>query len=428
MNNRHNRRRSSAHRRGASTPPNTKRSTPRRGPFRAGRTWKRSGDNLVNHSAGRVRKTRKTSSFDPSRFINANPVAVSEEKYIPKHSFSGFGLQAQLLKTISRLGMFSPTPIQDQIIPLILEGRDVSGLAETGTGKTAAFLIPLIESTGKNRQEQTLILTPTRELALQINEELQKLSAGFRLFSVTCVGGVNIRPQIKALRNINHFVIGTPGRMLDLINKGHYAPARATTVVLDEADRMLDMGFINDIKKILATTSKDKKMLLFSATMSKDTEKLVHNFLRNPAVISVKKRDVTNSIEQNVVYFSHKDKFKTLLDLLLSPEFKRVLIFGSMKHSVEKLARQLSKQNVRSESIHGNKNQRRRQLALQNFKLGIVRVLVATDVAARGIHIDNVSHVINYDLPRTFDDYVHRIGRTGRASRRGKALTFIEKS
>ena len=169
-------------------------------------------------------------------------------------------------------------------------------------------------------------------------------------------------------------------------------------------------------------------MVLLSATMSKVTEKIVHNFLRNPAVITVKKRDVTNSIEQNVVYFSHKDKFKTLLDLLLSPEFKRVLIFGSMKHSVEKLARQLSKQNVRSESIHGNKNQRQRQLALQNFKMGRVRVLVATDVAARGIHVDNVSHVINYDLPRTFDDYVHRIGRTGRASRRGKALTFIEKS
>lgn len=400
-------------------------SAQQRGRFRSGHTFKRRV--TVRNSGGgrRNRPARKMASFDPSRFINTNPVNRTPEVYAPKHSFNTFGLKPELVRTISRMGMVSPTPIQDKIIPEILENRDVIGLAETGTGKTAAFLIPLIENTLKEPGRQTLILAPTRELALQIEKELRDLSAEFRLHSVICVGGVNIYPQIKALRRANHFIIGTPGRILDLINRRKFTPSRVRAVVLDEADRMLDMGFIHDMKKILSAIPKNRETLLFSATMSKDTERLTHDFLRDPVIISVKKKDVIDSIEQDVIRHGHHDKFETLLRLLSDLDFKRVLVFGSMKHSVERLARQLQVKNIKAESIHGNKNHSQRQQALAKFKSGYARVLVATDVAARGIHVDGISHVINYDLPNTFEDYVHRIGRTGRASMRGKALTFV---
>jgi superfamily II DNA/RNA helicase len=323
------------------------------------------------------------------------------------------------------MGITTPSPIQDQIIPEILKGNDVIGLAETGTGKTAAFLIPVIEKTTLDKNRQTLILTPTRELAIQVNDEFMKLSKGLGLFSTTCVGGMHIGPQIKSLRRTNHFVIGTPGRILDLIKKGHFKSERVSTVVLDEADRMLDMGFITDIREILSNTPKDRETLFFSATMNDATDKIVNDFMNNPVKISVKKKDVTNSIEQDVVRFNNSNKFKILLDLLQKDEFKKVIIFGSMKHSVEKLSKELVQHGIRAESIHGNKNHVQRQRALRNFKEFGVKVLVATDVAARGIHVDKVSHVINYDLPSAFDDYVHRIGRTGRANEKGKALTFI---
>jgi len=374
---------------------------------------------------GRHGGGRKMPTFDPSKFINTNPVDIVEEAYKPKHSFDTFGLDKKLVQAVTALGIETPSPIQDKIIPEILAGHDVIGLAETGTGKTAAFLLPLIEKTLKEHSRQTLILAPTRELAIQIEDELKKLSRNSRLFSVICVGGMNIRPQIRALHRKNHFVIGTPGRVLDLIKRKNFNTTGITTVVLDEADRMLDMGFINDMRKILETTPKNRETLLFSATMSKDTEKLVNDFLRNPVTISVKKKDVTNSIAQDVTRFKHGTKFQTLLDLLTGEEFKRVLIFGAMKHSVEKLAQELGGSGVKAESIHGNKGHGQRQQALRKFKEGSARVLVATDVAARGIHVDDVTHVINYDLPNTFEDYVHRIGRTGRGTKRGKALTFV---
>jgi len=380
----------------------------------------------TGHSSSRNRGGgRKMPTFDPSKFINTNPVDVTEEIYKPKHNFNTFGLDKRLLRAIASLGIKTPSPIQDQIIPEILAGRDVVGLAETGTGKTAAFLLPLIEKTLKEHSRQTLVLAPTRELAIQIEDELKKLSRNSRLFSVVCVGGINIRPQIRALRRKNHFIIGTPGRVLDLIKRKSFNTTGITTVVLDEADRMLDMGFIHDMRAILSTTPKDRETLFFSATISKETEKLVNDFLRNPVTISVKKKDVTNSIAQDVTPFKHGAKFETLLGLLTGEEFKRVLIFGAMKHSVEKLAQELGGSGVKTESIHGNKGHGQRQQALKKFKEGTARVLVATDVAARGIHVDDVTHVINYDLPNTFEDYVHRIGRTGRGTKRGKALTFI---
>lgn len=364
-------------------------------------------------------------AFDPSQYINKNPVEETTEIYEPKHSFGSFGLNEALVRTVYSMGLRTPTPIQDQIIPEILAGRDVIGLAETGTGKTAAFLLPLIENTLKNKDQKTLILTPTRELALQIAEELRHLSRGLRIYSTTCVGGVNIHSQIRELRRTHQFLIGTPGRVLDLLNRRHFVPGTFTNVVLDEADRMLDMGFIRDIRTILSSTPKDRNTLLFSATMTDDANKLVNDFLQNPVVVSVKKKDITNSIEQDIVPFVAHTKFDTLRSLLSDPEFKRVLIFGGMKHSVEKLARQLSDDGIQAESLHGNKNHSQRQRALGKFKMGKAIVLVATDVAARGIHVNDISHVINYDLPNTFEDYIHRVGRTGRATKHGKALTFI---
>jgi superfamily II DNA/RNA helicase len=329
------------------------------------------------------------------------------------------------VRVIDALGMTTPTPIQDQIIPEILQGHDVIGLAQTGTGKTAAFLVPLIDKTLRDGNRQTLILAPTRELALQIEGELRKLTNGMRIYFTVCVGGVNISPQIKALRRTNHFVIGTPGRILDLMKRKCFNASRVTSVVLDEADRMLDMGFIRDIRTILGATPRERETLFFSATITDDAKKLVNDFLRNPVTVSVKKKEVTNNIAQDVVPFEQHTKFDTLLELFKNPECARVIIFGSMKHSVEKLARQLAQCGLKAESIHGNKSHGQRQRSLSAFKNGQARILVATDVAARGIHVDNVSHVINYDLPNTFEDYVHRIGRTGRSDKRGKALTFV---
>ncbi len=365
-------------------------------------------------------------TFDPSQFINKNPIETVSEVYEPSHSFVDFKLNRKLTSTILSMGIQTPSPIQDQIIPHILEGKDVIGLAETGTGKTAAFLVPLIEKTLKEYSRQTIILCPTRELAIQVEDEFRKLAAGHKLYSVVCVGGTSIRPQIQKLRRQNHFIIGTPGRVQDLIDQHKIKMERTTTVVLDEADRMLDMGFIHDIKRILTDVPAEREMLLFSATLNDATEKIVHDFLRDPVVVSVKKKDVTNSIAQDVVRYLEAEKFTTLTTLLNDADtYARVIIFTAMKHQAEKLAKELSRAGIKADSIHGNKSHGQRQRSLKQFKSGQVRVLVATDVAARGIHVDNVSHVINYDLPNTFEDYVHRIGRTGRGDKRGQALTFV---
>lgn len=381
--------------------------------------------NRAPRTGGRGGRVMKT--FDVSKFINKNPIKpVDTEVFTPKHKFTEFGLDKKLAFSITSSGLINPTPIQDEIIPHILNGKDVIGLANTGTGKTAAFLIPLIDKTLREFGRQTLILTPTRELAIQIETELKKIASGFKLFSTTCVGGTNIRPQIYGLKRKNHFIIGTPGRVIDLIERGALKASQITTVVLDEADRMLDMGFINDMKLILKGVPKERETLFFSATMSDDIKKLVNDFLRDPITISVKKQDITSSVEQDVVKYGHVHKFEVLTNLLNDPAMKRVLIFGAMKHSVEKLAQQLAAHGVTADSIHGNKSHPQRQRSLKRFKDSNVRVLVATDVAARGIHVDNITHVINYDLPSSYEDYVHRIGRTGRGKESGKALTFVE--
>ncbi len=379
-----------------------------------------------NNNPRSGRRNRR-SSFDVSRYINRNPSAQSAEPvYQPQHTFGDFGFGATVMENINRSGLSSPTPIQDKIIPLIINGRDTVGIANTGTGKTAAFLLPLIELNLRNKDRQTLILTPTRELAIQIESELQKLTRGQKIYSTICIGGANIQNQIKSLRKTNHFIIGTPGRVLDLISRKVLKLEKINTAVLDEADRMLDMGFIKDIRSILSCTPDQKETHCFSATMPAEIERLIRDFLKQPTTISVKKQDISANIHQDVIRHRSENKFETLTELLNRPDFSRVLIFGEMKHGVEKLSRDLSRQGLSSASIHGNKSHPQRQRALQGFKNGSTSILVATDVAARGLHISEVSHVINYDLPSTYEDYIHRIGRTGRGNKYGQALTFVE--
>lgn len=256
---------------------------------------------------------RKQPTFDPSQFINKNPVEVTEIAYVPKNTFNDFGFHKDIAASVAKQGIATPSPIQDQVIPLIMEGKDVIGIAETGTGKTAAFLLPLIQKTLTQSNQQTLILTPTRELALQAESEFRKFGAGFKLYATSCVGGTSIQPQIRALKRNNHFIIGTPGRILDLIERGNLRPEKINNIVLDEADRMLDMGFIHDMRKILSDVTKNRQTLFFSATMTKEAEGLVNDFMRSPITVSVKKKDVTNSIVQDVVPYEHVHKFEPSL-------------------------------------------------------------------------------------------------------------------
>lgn len=365
--------------------------------------------------------------IDISRYINKAVITEEVERFQPEHQFSDFAIDARLKKNIMAKGYILPTPIQDRAIPHILRGSDVVGIANTGTGKTAAFLIPLIDKVLKKNETRTLILVPTRELAQQIEDELRGFAVGLRLYGTVCVGGAAIGPQIASLRRRPHFVIGTPGRIKDLLVRKALSLSDFQIAVLDEADRMLDMGFIHDMRKILALLPSPRHTLFFCATLSREVENLIGEFMKTPARISVKTQEIASSIEQDVVRIPPgKDKIDILHDLLVMPEFVKVLIFGRTKYGVEKLAKTLSVRGIRVESIHGNKTQGRRQRALDLFKRDQARVLVATDVAARGLDIAGVSHVINFDLPASHEDYVHRIGRTGRAGKKGKALTFVE--
>ncbi|MFZ2621354.1 MAG: DEAD/DEAH box helicase [Minisyncoccia bacterium] len=404
------------------------------------RTFKRpafsSGGNRPRFSSGRGsgRPVHRggggrghSTAIHPSKFINKAVVTETVEHFVPEHNFVDFIIEERLKENIIKKGYTIPTPIQDKAIPHVLKGQDVVGIANTGTGKTAAFLIPLIHKVLSQPKENILIVVPTRELALQIQEELNGFIGGMKLYSVVCVGGAPIGSQIRQLRYRNEFVIGTPGRIKDLLERKCLNLSHFKTVVLDEADRMLDMGFINDMKYMMALMPKDRHTLFFSATMSREIEALIKDFLKNPVMISVKTGDTAKNVDQDVVRVNRGDnKLDVLHSMLIQPDFDKVLIFGRTKHGVEKLTSLLVGRGFKAESIHGNKNQSARQRSLKLFKDGKVQILVATDVAARGLDISDVSHVINFDIPATYEDYVHRIGRTGRAGKKGKALTFVE--
>jgi ATP-dependent RNA helicase RhlE len=352
---------------------------------------------------------------------------METETFVPENNFQDFAVVEQLHRAIITKGYVTPTPIQDKAIPQVLQGFDVLGIANTGTGKTAAFLIPLINKVLLDHTQQVLIVVPTRELAIQIQEELRGFTGkAMKIFSVCCVGGTSIVPQLRELKYHNEFIIGTPGRLKDLIDRKMIDLSKFHTIVLDEADRMLDMGFVNDMRFLVAGMPREKQTLFFSATLSPDIEKLVGEFLRNPVRISVKTRDTAKNVDQDVVRVGPGgDKLGALHNLLSQKEFGKVLIFGRTKHGVEKLSKTLQEKGFKAESIHGNKTHSNRQRALGKFKENHSQILVATDVAARGLDIPDVTHVINFDLPATYDDYVHRIGRTGRGNKTGKALTFV---
>lgn len=348
-------------------------------------------------------------------------------------SFDSLGLSAEILRAVSEKGYTTPTPIQQQAIPLIMEGRDLMGGAQTGTGKTAGFTLPLLQrlmDTTKphsgRRPLRCLILTPTRELAAQVHESVQTYGRHLPLKSAVVFGGVSINPQkMKLIKGLD-ILVATPGRLLDHVSQRSADLSNIDILVLDEADRMLDMGFIHDIKKVLALLPKEKQTLLFSATFSSDIKKLANNLLNNPALIEVAQINTTAERIKQVVHHVDKGRKRELLSFLIgSNNWKQILVFTRTKHGANRLAEQLGKDGITSAAIHGNKSQGARTKALADFKLGKVRVLVATDIAARGIDIDQLPHVVNFELPNVAEDYVHRIGRTGRAGNEGEALSLV---
>lgn len=394
---------------------------------------KKSSNNFSNGKAsgprafGRSNQPRRAiKKFDPSLFIKKVEEQVTSAPYIAKNKFSDFQIEDQIKQNILNKGYATPTPIQDEAIPYLLELRDIIATANTGTGKTAAFLIPLINNVVTKKTNKVLIVTPTRELAHQINEELKSFKIKLRLYSTVCIGGASIYLQQKELDKGPQFVIGTPGRLLDLernriINFNEY-----DSIVLDEVDTMLDMGFIRDIKYIINKLPEKRHSLFFSATIPQNLKSIMDSFLRNPVSVSVKTRQSAENVSQDVIKIDNKNKIDILHDLLIKPEVKKSIVFVGTKRSADKLAKALIVRGFDVLAIHGNKTQAQRNKALTSFKEGKINTLLATDVVARGIDIDDVSHVINYDLPQTHEDYIHRIGRTGRAGKIGHAINFID--
>ncbi|MGB6328747.1 MAG: DEAD/DEAH box helicase [Halarcobacter sp.] len=347
-------------------------------------------------------------------------------------TFSDLGLCKELLDAIKDQGYTKPSPIQEQAIPIILEKKDVLAGAQTGTGKTAGFTLPILQrlhdkkrGTGKPHV-RALILTPTRELAAQVGENVKTYGKYLPFKSTIVFGGVGINPQRAAIRKGVDIVIATPGRLLDLISQDSLDLGRVEFFVLDEADRMLDMGFIHDIKKVLALLPAHRQNLLFSATFSDDIKKLADKLLNNPELIEVARRNTSSeTVEQVVHHVDRERKRDLLIHLIKKDNWKQVLVFTRTKHGANRLSEQLNKFDISSSAIHGNKSQGARTKALADFKAGNIKVLVATDIAARGIDIDQLPHVVNFELPNVAEDYVHRIGRTGRAGREGEAVSLV---
>ena len=345
-------------------------------------------------------------------------------------SFTTLNLIAPLLKALDGEGYETPTPIQEQAIPVVLAGKDLLGCAQTGTGKTAAFSLPILQHLAHEQSKRAikaLILTPTRELAIQIHESITTYGKFLPVTHQVVFGGVNIQTQITALRKGATILVATPGRLLDLVNQGIISLQSVTHFVLDEADRMLDMGFIHDIKKVVSLLPKKRQTLFFSATMPTEIAKLAHTILTNPVRVEVTPVSSTaEKIIQTVYAVEKANKPKLLVHLLKQEIEDHVLIFTRTKHGADRLVRLLGKQGIMAQAIHGNKSQNARQRALGEFKAGTLKVLIATDIAARGIDVDDLKYVINFDLPNEPETYVHRIGRTGRAGASGKALSFCD--
>jgi ATP-dependent RNA helicase RhlE len=346
-------------------------------------------------------------------------------------SFQSLDLEARILQAVAEAGYTEPTPIQTAAIPPIIAGHDLIGIAQTGTGKTAAFTLPILtklatQPSGQRRATRVLVIAPTRELVVQIDENVKAYAKHLPLTVATVFGGVGEHPQIRALRAGTDVVIATPGRLLDLMGQRCADFSQLRFLVLDEADRMLDMGFLPDIRRIVQQLPKQRQTLMFSASLSKEIERLTHEFQRAPKVIQIGRRaNPAETVTQLIYEVSTHLKPALLLHLLRDPQMNMVLVFSRMKHAADRVARNLEQQGIRTATLHSNRSQSQRLRALKDFKSGAVRVLVATNIAARGIDVDGISHVVNYDFPMHPEDYVHRIGRTGRAHAVGDAISFV---
>jgi len=388
----------------------------------------RSGQNKRLHTRPQSKgRQPKKAYIHPSRFIqSAKP--RSEEVYVPMHSFQDFAVDALLKRNITAMGFRDPSPIQDQAIPHGIAGKDIVGIANTGTGKTAAFAIPVLHRLITEPASKAIILAPTRELAEQIDQQCRNLGKGSGLDGVLLIGGASMGLQLKDLRHNPRIIIGTPGRIKDHLERGSLNIADCNLIVLDEVDRMLDMGFVHDITHILSHASSARQSFYFSATLDARVKGIIESFSNNPVYISVKSSETSGNVDQNIVNIvGSENKIDKLHDILIQSGTTKTIIFDDTQRKVEKLSKELAARGFSADSIHGGKSQPQRQRVLKRFKNNEVTVLVATDVAARGLDVSDISHVINYSLPQSYDDYVHRIGRTGRAGKIGYALTFVEK-
>ncbi len=365
------------------------------------------------------------SKINPDQLVK-KAVKTEVKKYVSTRKFQELALSEVLKKNLAQKGYEHPSEIQDKSIDHLMKGVDMIGIAATGTGKTGAFLIPFIEQVLQGKMNSGLVVVPTRELAQQVQTEFSSLAKGTGLRTNCFIGGTNVPKDIAKAKQRVQLTIGTPGRLLDLMQRGALRLQQTDVLILDEFDRMLDMGFIKDIQSIVATLNKRKQSLLFSATLNKSQEKLIQEIVSNPVRVQVASGSTSSdNVDQNVIHVApHENKFQLLLNLLLGDNTDKVMLFAETKHGADKLSKQLSKSGIHSDAIHGNKSQNYRTKVIDRFKRGKLKVLVATDVAARGIDVKGVTHVINYQLPLTMESYIHRIGRTGRADATGIAYTF----
>ena len=388
------------------------------------RTGARAYHASPSRNSGSNRRGPKKDYIDPNRFIK---VALPSEEmaYTPLHSFTDFEVNILIKANLETKGFVTPTPIQDKAIPHALAGRDIIGIADTGTGKTAAFAIPLLQAMMLG-DARALVIAPTRELAQQIDAEFRSIAKGSNLKGAVLIGGAGMGPQLRDLRANPQIVIGTPGRIKDHLERGSLRLNNFKFVVLDEVDRMLDMGFVNDVRRILNELSPERQSFFFSATLDTKVNALIETFSNDPITISIKTGDTSDNIHQDVVRVNNDgEKINKLHDLLISGELRKVIIFDDTQRSVERLSNELIARGFSADAIHGGKTQGARTRSLKKFKDDEVKILVATDVAARGIDVPDVTHVINYSTPNSYADYVHRIGRAGRAGKVGYALTFV---
>ena len=393
----------------------------RRAPGRPGSTY----HGLANRQ--RLAHPKPTQTIDPARFIKSANPGQSSANYTPRHEFADFAMHPLLKGNVTSKGYAAPSEIQDKTIALGLEGKSVVGIANTGTGKTAAFALPILNNLMRVPGSRAIIITPTRELAIQIEGQCNLLAKHSGLPGALLIGGVQVGRQKSALKNGARLIIGTPGRIKDHLKQGTLDLSRCSMVVLDEVDRMLDMGFIADVRFILARLPVQHQAFFFSATLSPQISNLIETFVDSPEVINVKVGETSENVHQDVVRYSGKtQKIDSLHDLLISEGVRKSLVFGRTKYGVERLSNELRARGFKAEAIHGGKSQGQRNRAMGSFRDNQINILVATDVAARGIDVKDITHVINYDIPQTYDDYIHRVGRAGRAGLPGHALTFVE--